>query len=98
MLLKLLVCMYILYRAGQHNVTPPHLFQNALEATVVSDLVSFVSPPLIHPVGPLRGKHCYVVPIGLRYKRLLQRVKSQAGARVPLLVAKFDEGQIQKGN
>lgn len=63
---------------------PPH----TPEATLVTDLVSFVSPPLVHSIGLLGGEHGHVVPVGLGNKGLLQWVESQAGARVSLLVAK----------
>lgn len=49
-------------------------------------LVSLVSPPLVHPVGPLGGEHGHVVPVGLGNKGLLQGVERQAGARESLLV------------
>lgn len=80
-----------LYWSGLCNPSP-HI--PTPEATVVTDLVSFVSPPLVHPIGLLWGEHCDVVPIGLGSEGLLQRMKSQAGTCVPLLVVKWVEGKI----
>lgn len=60
----------------------------SLEATDATDLVSFVPPPLVHPVGLQRGEHRHVVPIGLGDKGVLLWVQSKAGARVTFLVAR----------
>lgn len=68
------------------------------QAAFLTDLVSFIPPPLVHPIGLLRGEQCHVVPIGLCNKRLLHWVKSQAGARVPLLQVKRAEGNKREMN
>lgn len=84
-------CVWFGYWSGLRDPPPCHP-----EATVITDLVSFVSPSLVHSIGPLGGEHRHVVPIGLGNKGLLQRVHSQTGACVSLLVAKWWEGKIQR--
>lgn len=83
MLLNFCVCVSnrtaIQYGLRLHN---PHPGVN-------TDLVSFKSPPFVHSVRRLGGEHCHVVPIGLGNKGVLQRVESQAWARVTLLVAQM---------
>ncbi|KAF3844959.1 hypothetical protein F7725_008122 [Dissostichus mawsoni] len=78
---------------GAENPTPhiPHP-----EATVVPDLVSFESPPLVHSEGPLGGERRHVVPVSLGNKGLLEWVESQARARESLLEAKCMQGKNRR--
>lgn len=51
----------------------------------ISDLMSFIAPPLVDVVGPLGWEDGDVVPIGLCYKTLALWVQRKTGAGIPLL-------------
>lgn len=76
---------------------PPPPSTTALSQLVITDLVSFIPPPLVHPVGPLGREHGHIVAVGLGDKKLLERVESQAGACVALLVV-AQKKKSKKGN
>lgn len=65
---------------------------------IITDLVSFVLPPLVHSVGPLRRERGHVVPVGLDNEAGLQWVQSQAGTCVPLLVDTLEKGETREWN
>lgn len=58
--------------------------------------MSLVAPPLVHPVRALRRELGHVVAVGLGDETVVQRVESQAGAGVALLVAGERAGRVKK--
>lgn len=77
---------------------PDTCYVHWVTARVTAHLVSLVAPPLVHPVGALRRERGHVVAVGLGHKAVVQRVESQAGAGVALLVAGERAGRMKKNN